>query len=86
MDTHNMNDNPAMVAPPRTLYASGWRPAIGWVCVVGLALHFVVFPVLTWVTGKPAPAFDMGTLMTLVAGGLGVSATRTFEKKHGLAR
>jgi hypothetical protein len=73
------------------LFVSGWRPAVGWVCVVGLSYNFVIYPLLLWVvasTGaefKP-PSLLSDTLMELVLGMLGLGALRTVEKWKGVAR
>jgi membrane protein YqaA with SNARE-associated domain len=66
------------------LFKSGWRPAVGWVCVFGLGYTFLGQPLLTWASGiyaMPAPPpLDMGDLFTLLAGMLGLGGFRTFEK------
>jgi hypothetical protein len=73
------------------LFKSGWRPAVGWTCVSGLVYQFLVMPLLPWfvaVLGKPVPALpaiDMGTLMTLLVGLLGLGTMRTVEKIKGAA-
>ena len=73
------------------LFVSGWRPAVGWVCVVGLSYNFVIYPLLLWVvasTGaefKP-PSLLSDTLMELVLDILGLGALRTVEKWKGVAR
>lgn len=81
-----------------SLYKSGWRPAVGWVCVAGLAFTFVVKPLLPWlvqVAGipfgyvsalPPMPEIPMGDLTILLAGMLGLGGFRTFEKVKGAAR
>jgi hypothetical protein len=71
------------------MFVAGWRPFIGWVCGSGLAYQFVVSPLLTWGTelfGKTIalPALDMGTLLTLLFGMLGLGGMRTFEKVNGI--
>lgn len=71
------------------LFVSGWRPFIGWVCGSGLAYQFIVSPFLTWgselfghkVVG---PVLDLGTLVTLLFGMLGLGAMRSYEKVNGL--
>src|SRR5262245_36680112 len=31
------------------LFKSGWRPAVGWMCVAGLAYQFIIAPLATWI-------------------------------------
>jgi len=31
-----------------SLFKSGWRPALGWACVAGIAYQFVFAPVCSW--------------------------------------
>jgi hypothetical protein len=72
-------------------FRSGWRPAVGWVCVSGLGYQFIVMPLVPWVVGiwyhglQPMPSLDMGTLITLLSGMLGLGGFRTFEKIKGLS-
>ena len=66
-------------------FASRWRPAIGWVCVAGLGLHFLVYPVLSGIlmaSGGLAVAspLDVESLTTLVMTLLGLGGLRTVEK------
>ncbi len=73
-----------------SIFVSGWRPAIGWVCVVGLGYEFILRPLLAWYSsfveiGIP-PALDTGDLMTLLLGMLGLGGFRTYEKLRGAAR
>ena len=37
------------------VFVSGWRPALGWVCVAGLFYNFVIFSPLTWLMLVLAP-------------------------------
>jgi hypothetical protein len=72
------------------LFVSGWRPAVGWVCCIGLATQFLIGPFATWtatLTGHSIefPKLDMGTLMTLLGGLLGLGTLRTYEKTQGVA-
>ena len=73
------------------MFRGGWRPAVGWVCVVGLAYQFVLQPVLPWVVAlfgaqvPPLPAIDNETLMVLLTGMLGLGGLRTFERVRGKA-
>jgi hypothetical protein len=70
-------------------FVSGWRPAVGWVCVLGLFYSFVLRPIaaplITKYVGAPLEALDMGTLGTLLFGMLGLGGMRTVEKINGVA-
>ena len=73
-----------------SLFKSGWRPAVGWVCVLGLFYTFVARPFLVWalmLNGvlETPPALDMGDLITLLMGLLGLGGLRTMEKFRGVA-
>jgi len=77
-------------ASHRTIFVAGWRPFIGWVCGVSLAMNFVVFPLLEWgskLLDKQIlrPEMDTGALMTLVISLLGLGASRTYEKMKGVS-
>jgi hypothetical protein len=78
-------------------FVAGWRPAVGWVSVVGLSYQFIAYPLLTWgwsgmqavdlisVTLPPPPVLDIDALMVLVTGMLGIAGARTWEKIKGKA-
>ena len=72
-----------------SLFVSGWRPFVGWVCGCGLVYSFVGQPLLSWYSslhsmGIP-PSLDMGTLLTTLGGLLGLGGLRTVEKINGVA-
>jgi hypothetical protein len=71
------------------VFVSGWRPAVGWVSVLGLFYAFVLKPIASpWAAkllGAPLEALDMGTLGTLLFGMLGLGGMRTVEKINGVA-
>jgi hypothetical protein len=79
-------------AASNSIFKSGWRPFIGWVCGTAFAYHFVLQPVLIFVmtyAGHPVPAlpeFDMASLMTVLGGLLGLGGLRTFEKYKGITK
>ena len=73
-----------------SIFVSGWRPFIGWVCGSGLAWAFVIAPMLTWllpVAGVVGtlPTLQMEYLLELVVAMLGLGALRSFEKMRGVA-
>lgn len=70
----------------RSIFIAGWRPFIGWICGFGLAFHFIISPLFEWITGATAPELETGALVSLVLALLGLGATRTYEKKHGLTK
>src|SRR5690242_5162672 len=82
--------NKAEATNPNWLVA-GWRPFVGWVCGFGLASQFLIGPFATWIAallGHPIvyPSLDMGTLMTLLSGLLGLGGLRTYEKVNNAAQ
>jgi len=78
-------------AASASLFVSGWRPFVGWICGVGLGMQFLVSPLITWgaeLAGRTLtlPALDLSTLITLLGGMLGIAGLRTVEKVRGVAR
>jgi|TARA_B100000161_G_scaffold251380_1_gene210386 hypothetical protein len=76
-------------AKHRTVFVAGWRPFTGWVCATALAYHFILEPVIVFVLALyniqlTLPQFDMGSLLTVLMGMLGLGGLRTYEKKQGL--
>jgi hypothetical protein len=68
-----------------SIFVSGWRPSIGWVCGAGFAVQFVIGPLAEWgstLAGHPVkfPQMDTGTMMPLLLGMLGLGGLRTAEK------
>jgi hypothetical protein len=84
-----MDINKAEASNP-SIFVSGWRPGIGWVCGAGFAVQFVIGPLAEWgsaLYGIPVkfPQMDMGTMMPLLLGMLGLGGMRTAEKINGVA-
>lgn len=72
-------------AASSSVFVSGWRPGIGWVCGAGFAVQFVIGPLAEWgsaLAGHPVkfPTMDTGTMMPLLLGMLGLGGLRTAEK------
>lgn len=67
-----------------SIFVSGWRPFIGWVCGFGLAYNIIVVPFLSiWLT---MPEIDDSLLWQTLTGMLGLGAFRTYEKTKGVSR
>jgi len=79
----------------KSIFVAGWRPAVGWVCVASLAYQFLLYPFLVWgwllaqgMGWIPSeldypPILDIGALLTLLTGMLGMGALRTYDKVQG---
>jgi hypothetical protein len=84
-------------AASSSVFVSGWRPAVGWVGVLGLSYQFLGYPMMQWLWAfgqgvdiipkelHPPPDLDVEQLMTLLAGLLGFGGMRSFEKSKGVA-
>jgi hypothetical protein len=77
-------------AASSSLFVSGWRPAIGWICGAGFGVQFVIGPLAEWgsaLAGHPVkfPPMDTGTMMPLLLGMLGLGSLRTMEKLNDKA-
>lgn len=73
-----------------SVFVSGWRPAIGWVCGMACAWNWIGLPVVKAgmaVWGHPialSPA-DISEMMPILLGMLGLGGLRTAEKLNGVA-
>lgn len=67
-----------------SLLVSGWRPAAGWVCVLGLLSEFVIRPYAASF-GVQIPSIS-DVLMELLFGMLGLGGFRTMEKLKGVTK
>jgi hypothetical protein len=71
-------------------FVAGWRPFIGWICGGSLGYYFVAQPFLVWILSifgvfTEMPKLDIGELMIILGGMLGLGGMRTYErvKKNG---
>jgi Holin of 3TMs, for gene-transfer release len=82
--------NKAEAANP-SVFVSGWRPFIGWVCGAGCAWNWIGLPVMkatlamTGMALNVSPA-DLTEMLPLLFGMLGLGAMRSYEKVQGVAR
>ena len=78
-------------AKHNNLFVSGWRPACGWVAVIGMASNFMVIPVANFILAVlestiVVPVLDTSEMMPLLIGMLGLGTMRTAEKYKGVQR
>ena len=75
-------------------FVAGWRPFIGWTCGVAMAYTYILLPFLQFgvitfgslemvAKLKGLPALDLGQLMPVLIGMLGLGVMRTYEKTKG---
>ncbi len=73
-----------------SVFVSGWRPAIGWICGAACAWNWIGLPIAKLglaLYGHPitlSPA-DIGEMMPILLGMLGLGGLRTMEKVNGVA-
>lgn len=73
-----------------SIFVAGWRPAIGWVCVAAISYNYFIYSLLLWVlaisgSDIQAPALlDLTELWPLILGMLGISVSRSWEKRAGV--
>ena len=78
-------------AQHKSLFVSGWRPAVGWCCVFGMMGNFMVIPFTNFVLALleidvSVPLIDTATMMPVLMGMLGLGAMRTYEKRTGVSK
>ena len=66
-------------------FVSGWRPFIGWVSGFALAYNYVIRPLIEplYQINFPdiiLPVLNMGELMPILLGMLGIAGMRSYEK------
>ena len=78
-------------AQHKSLFVSGWRPAVGWCCVFGMMGNYMVIPFTNFVLALleidvTVPLIDTATMMPVLMGMLGLGAMRTYEKRTGVSK
>jgi hypothetical protein len=73
-----------------SVFVSGWRPFIGWVCGGGCAWNWIGLPIAK--TGAALVGFkldvspaDLSEMLPLLVALLGLAGYRTMEKVNGVA-
>ena len=73
-----------MEAAHKSLFVAGWRPAIGWICALGLLYNTIIVNLLgIWLEVDPV---DTTLLVPVMMGLLGLGAMRSYEKVNLVAR
>ena len=71
-------------AAHKSLFVAGWRPAIGWVCMLGVLYNTIIANVLSiWIE---VPEVDTTLLVPVMMGMLGLGAMRSYEKVNHVSR
>tara|TARA_B100001093_G_scaffold172898_1_gene165743 strand:+ start:380 stop:778 length:399 start_codon:yes stop_codon:yes gene_type:complete len=60
-------------------FQSSWRPLIGWICGLSLAINYLVSPICAGF-GVTIPQADMSVMMPLLLGMLGIAGMRSVDK------
>lgn len=70
-------------------FRAGWRPAVGWVCVIGMGYTYLAQPLLAWLSlsqgWQAPPAIQTTDLLIMLGGMLGFGGMRSFERIKGRA-
>ena len=75
----------------KSIFVAGWRPAVGWVCVIILSFNYIGVYLLEYLAAilpffdyETLPArFDMAELWPVLLGMLGIGGMRSFDKSKG---
>jgi hypothetical protein len=80
----------AAEAQSSSLFVAGWRPAVGWVCCAALTWTYILQPIAAFALAQlgyltALPRLDMGEMMPILLGMLGLGGMRSWEKTKGVA-
>ena len=70
-------------AQHRSVFVAGWRPAIGWICALGIGFAFIGNPLLQRFVGGEPVVVPLDMILELVLAMLGMAGLRTVEKLRG---
>ena len=60
-------------------FQSSWRPLIGWICGLSLAINYLIAPICAGFEVN-IPQADMSVMMPLLLGMLGIGTLRSVDK------
>ena len=75
----------------RSIFVSGWSPFLGWISGLSIGYVYLFQPILDMILqmfGVEVDwvVLDLGQLMPLILGMLGLGGLRSFEKAKGLTK
>ena len=78
-------------AAHRNMFVSGWRPAVGWTCVIAMFGNFILIPMANFLLALAEsevsiPLIALSEMMPVLLGMLGLGTMRTIEKTKLVAR
>jgi|TARA_R110000796_G_scaffold65101_2_gene150464 hypothetical protein len=78
-------------AASKSMFVAGWRPAVGWVTVIGMASNYILIPMGNFglaLAGSDIaiPLLQMSEMMPVLLGMLGLGGMRTVEKIQKVSR
>ena len=78
-------------AQHKSIFVSGWRPSVGWVCSLAMLYHFILAPMIQFAVGIAGiqvdlPEFDFSQLSTILMAMLGMAGLRTYEKQQKVTK
>ncbi len=78
-------------AAHKNMFVAGWRPAVGWVTVVGMASNYILIPMGNFglavaESDITIPLLQMSEMMPVLLGMLGLGGMRTVEKVKSVSR
>lgn len=77
--------NKAEAAAP-DFFTRGWRPGVGWICVIAFGYQMLLRPLLIGFGMGEFPPLEVESLLTLLLGMLGLGGMRTAEKIRRAAK
>jgi hypothetical protein len=78
-------------AASKSMFVAGWRPAVGWVTVIGMASNYILIPMGNFglaLAGSDItiPLLQMSEMMPVLLGMLGLGTMRSVEKIKKVSR
>lgn len=75
-----------------SVFVAGWRPAVGWTCVLALFYSAFMEPLMRWIAvvlagyEGPFPIIDSSIIDNILIPLLGLGGLRTWEKIKGVTQ